>query len=134
REARGEGRVVDDGARPAGGEHEAQLVGDVAVVDVDEGGTRVERAEHRLEPLGAVVGVDGDVVVAGLPGLEGRAPDAAAEAQAAERAADAARAREELRIGEDPVAPHERLALRDVSAIRSCRRARWTSKARLSGP
>src|SRR2546425_1218379 len=35
-QARRESRVIDDGARPAGGEHEAQLVGDVAVVDVDE--------------------------------------------------------------------------------------------------
>jgi len=74
----------------------------------------VERAEHRFEPLGAVVGVDGDVIVARLPGLEGHALDAAAEAEAAERAADAARTREKLGVGEDLVPPHERLALRDV--------------------
>src|SRR5207245_4937436 len=51
---------------------------------------------------------------AGPPGLEGQPPDAAAGAEAAERAADAARAAEELCIGEDLVPPHERLALRDV--------------------
>src|SRR5437867_3453710 len=104
-QARREGRVIDDGARPAGGEHEAQLVGHVAVVDVDEGRARVERAEHRLEPLGAVVGVDGDVVVARFPGLEVRPLGAAAEAEAAERAPHPPRAPEELGEGEDPVAP-----------------------------
>ena len=43
-------------------EQVAQLVDDVAVVDVDRHGARLEAAEHRLDPLGAVERVDADVL------------------------------------------------------------------------
>ena len=39
-----------------------ELVGDVAVVDVDRNGTDLESAHHGFEPLEAVLGVDADVV------------------------------------------------------------------------
>ena len=43
-------------------EQVAQLVLDVAVVDVDRDGPELEGGEHRLEVLGAVGQVDADVV------------------------------------------------------------------------
>ena len=43
-------------------EQVAQLVGDVAVVDVDRHRAGLEAAEHRLDPLGAVDRVDADVL------------------------------------------------------------------------
>ncbi len=61
----------------------AQLVGDVAVVDVERGDPRLERAEHRLEVLVAVVQVDAEVVlpalVVGQVGTLDVAPEALAE-------------------------------------------------------
>ena len=113
---RSEGRMVDDRARRARLEHVAQLVGDVAVVDVDEGGARLPRPVHRLDPLVAVVAVDGDVVVARLPGLERGPFAAAAEAEAPEGAAKPAGAARQVGVREDAVPPHERLPVRNVAS------------------
>ena len=43
-------------------EEVAELGLDVAVVDVDRDGPDLPRREHRLDPLGAVVGVDPHVI------------------------------------------------------------------------
>jgi hypothetical protein len=65
-EQRGELRLVHHVDRAGVGEDVAQLVGDVAVVHVDRHDSRLERGEHRLEPLGPVPRVDADP----LPGLD----------------------------------------------------------------
>ena len=57
-----------------------QFARDVAVVDVERGDPRLERAEHALEVLVAVVEVDREVVLARLVSLELRPLDAASEA------------------------------------------------------
>ena len=55
----GQERTLDDDRLDVGVlEHVAQLVGDVPVVDVDRDEPRLERAEERLDPLGAVPAVD----------------------------------------------------------------------------
>ena len=74
-------------AAPAVGQDVAQLLGHVAVVDVDRRAAGLGRAEHPLEVLVAVVEVERDVVVRRLPGAHsasgrgrrgrGRAADAA---------------------------------------------------------
>ena len=52
-------RTLDDDRLDVGVlEDVAQLVGDVPVVDVDRDEPRLERAEERLDPLGAVPAVD----------------------------------------------------------------------------
>ena len=65
-ERRCERGVVDDRLRAGVGEQVEQLLGDVAVVHVERCDPRLERAEHRLEVLVAVVEVDGEVVLARL--------------------------------------------------------------------
>jgi hypothetical protein len=55
--------VEQDGRGAAVDEHVAQLVGDVAVVDVDGGGAGLGGTEQALEVLVAVVEVEGDVGV-----------------------------------------------------------------------
>src|SRR5581483_12182924 len=54
--------IEDDGAAVRVVEEVAQLVLDVAEVDVDRHGPELERTEHRLHPWRAVVRVDRDVV------------------------------------------------------------------------
>ncbi len=65
-ERRRELGVHDDRGGPRIVEQVAQLLGDVAVVDVERRDTGLERAEHRLEVLVAVVQVDREVVLAAL--------------------------------------------------------------------
>ena len=115
RQQRGERRMVDDRARGARLQDVVQLIGDVAIVDVHERSTRLPRPVHRLDPLVAVVAVDGDVVVARLPRLEVRSLATTAEAEAQEGAAELARARGEVRVGEDTVPPHEGLPVGHVA-------------------
>ena len=57
-----------------------ELVGDVAVVHVERRHPGLERAEHRLEVLVAVVQVHADVVLAALPVLQLGSFDMASEA------------------------------------------------------
>ena len=94
-EQRAERPLVDDhhGVRVV--EDVARLVGHVAVVDVDRDGACLVRAEHGLDPFGAVQGVDRDLV-AGL--------DTAGE----EMMGEAVGALVELGVGEAPVAGDER--------------------------
>ena len=54
-------------------EQVGELVGDVAVVDVERGGPGQRGAEGPLEVLDAVVEVQADVVLPGLPPLQLRA-------------------------------------------------------------
>ena len=76
-------------------EEVAQLLDDVAVVDVDRHRARLEAAEHRLDPLGAVERVDADVL-------------AGQHADVAEVVRDPVRALVELAIREAPVAGDDR--------------------------
>jgi hypothetical protein len=91
---RGERRseaLVDD-HRPGRGvvEQVAQLIGDVAVVDVERSRPRLPCSEHPLEVLVAVVEVQGDVVVHRLPARTrselGAEPDAGVEQHAGQSA------------------------------------------------
>jgi hypothetical protein len=59
--------VVDDGSCSSVVEHVAELVGDVAEVDVHADGACLRRPEQRLEVLVAVVEVERNVVVRRLP-------------------------------------------------------------------
>ena len=79
-------------------EQVAQLLDDVAVVDVDRHGARLEATEHRLDPLGAVERVDADVL-------------AGQHADVAEVVRDAVRPLVELAVGEAAVAGDERDAV-----------------------
>ena len=72
-------------------EQVAQLLDDVAVVDVDRHRARLEAAEHRFDPLGAVERVDADVL-------------AGQHADVAEVVRDPVRALVELAVGEAAVA------------------------------
>jgi hypothetical protein len=112
-ELRRERPMVDDGAGARASEHVLELGLDVAVVDVDRDGARLEGAHQRLEVFVAVVEVERDVVLARLPGLEPLALDAAAVAEPREGAAEAAAAGVQLGVGEAAVAPDERLAVGD---------------------
>src|SRR5262249_60800501 len=85
-----------------------------AVVHVDEGGARLQRAVHRFDPLGAVVEVERDVILPGLPGLETPALGVAAEAEAAERARDPPAARGEVGVPDDAASPHHGPAAGDL--------------------
>ena len=78
-ERRRETRVHDDrgGARVA--QQVQQFPGDVAVVHVERGDPRLQRPEHALEVLVAVVEVDRQMVLTGLVSLERRPLDPAAE-------------------------------------------------------
>ena len=82
-------------------EQVAQLVFDVAEVDVHGDGADLERAERSLDPLVAVVRVDADVV-------------ARADAARLQEVREAVRTLVELREREAAIAVHERLALRHV--------------------
>src|SRR5438876_5760991 len=90
-----------------------ELVGDVSVIDVHADGPRLERAHQRFEVFVAVVEVERDVILPRLPRLEPVALDRAAEAEAGERAAEAAAAPIELGVGEATVPPNQRLAVGD---------------------
>ena len=59
----GEGAVEDDRRCCAVGQDVAELVGDVAVVDVHRGAAGLRRAQHALEVLVPVVEVERDVIV-----------------------------------------------------------------------
>jgi hypothetical protein len=58
--------VHDDGAGLGVVEQVEQFLGHVAVVDVERGDPGLERSEHRLEVLVAVVEVDREVVLPAL--------------------------------------------------------------------
>ncbi len=63
---RRERRMDHHGARLRVGQQVQQLLGHVAVVDVERGDAGLERTEHRLEVFVAVVEVDRQVVLAAL--------------------------------------------------------------------
>ena len=79
----------------------AQLVGDVAVVDVDRHRPQLERGEHDLDVLGAVVEVAPDVV-------------AGPDARPAQVVGQPVRPLLELAVGPRPVVDHQRGAVGDV--------------------
>ena len=78
-------RVVHDGASRRVAQQVLELVGHVAVVDVEGGGASLVRTEHRLEVLGAVVQVERHVILTGLVGCERGAVDDRAESPCAQR-------------------------------------------------
>src|SRR5262249_39703076 len=62
--------VVHETGRAGVGEETPQLVGAVAVVDVERRDARFEGAEHRLEELVAVVAADAEMALTRFPRLE----------------------------------------------------------------
>ena len=108
---RRERAVVHEAAGLAVGEERRQLVGPVAVVDVEGGGACLERAEHGFEVLVAVVTGDGHVVLTGLPGGEVGALRVAAQPDAVEVVGQAAGPVGDLGPGEAAVAEDEGLAI-----------------------
>ena len=112
-ERRRERGVVDDRLRAGVGEQVLQLLGDVAVVDVERREPGLERAEHRLEVLVAVVEVDREVVLPRLVAGEPLALDDGAEAAGEQRVREPPRAIGDLGPREPPVAEHDALAVRD---------------------
>ena len=98
-EQRAERPLVHDDDRVRVVEDVARLVGDVAVVDVDRDGACLVRAEHRLDPFGAVPGVDRDLV-------------ARLDTVVEEMMGEAVGALVELGVGEAPVAGDERRPVR----------------------
>ena len=110
---RREGGMVDERPRTGVGEHVAELVRLVAVIDVHHDGARVVRAVHHLEPLGAVVHADRHVVLPRLPRIEPAALGVAPEAERPERVPDLPAAAQEGGVGEDAVPPDDRLAVRN---------------------
>ena len=95
-------------------EEVAQLLVDVAVVDVDRHRAGLEAAEHRLDPLGAVERVDADVL-------------AGPDADVAEVVRDRFARSSSSRVGEAAVAGDERERSGTVSATSSNRSARLNS-------
>src|SRR5204863_2038112 len=78
---------------------------------VERDRSRLEAAEHRLHVLGAVVHVERDVILAGLPAGELGALALQTEPVRAEHAREAVGTRVDLSIKEAPLALHEALAL-----------------------
>ena len=99
-ELRAERPLVHDDYRVRVVEDVARLVGDVAVVDVDRDGACLVRAEHRLDPFGAVPGVDRDLVARLDPVVE-------------EMMGEAGGALVQLGVGEAAVAGDERRPVGD---------------------
>ena len=62
--------MVDHAPGSAVVQEVAELLGHIAVVHVERGDAGSVRAEHPLDVLVAVVQVEGEVVLAGLPPLE----------------------------------------------------------------
>ncbi len=110
-ERRRELRVHDDRRRPGVVEQVAQLLGDVAVVDVERGDAGLQAAEHRLEVLVAVVQVDGEVVLAGLVAGKVGPLGVAAEPGADEVVGQPVGALGDVGPGQPAVAEHEALGV-----------------------
>ena len=91
--------MEDDRLGVAVVEQVAELFLDVAVVHVHGNGSDLERREHALEVLGAVQEVQRDVI-------------AGADTALCERVREAVHALLGVRVGQPPVAAHERLAIR----------------------
>ena len=111
RQRRGEGRVQDHRPRPRVVEQVAQLLADVAVVDVERGHPGPVAAQHPLEVLVAVVEGEGHVVLPRLPALEARPFALHAEPTPVEVGAEPSRAIGDLAVGQAAVAPDDALAL-----------------------
>ena len=96
------------------GEEVAQLLGDVAVVHVHRRDPGLVRAEHRLEVLVAVVGVDGQVILVRLvPGEPGPALGSGAEAAVVEDVGEPPGALGHVGVAEAPIAEHDARAVGD---------------------
>ena len=102
-ERRRERRVVDDAPRAGVGQQVLQLLGDVAVVHVERRDPCLVGAEHALEVLGAVVEVEGEVVLTGLVWGQLVALGTEAKAPVEQRIGEASRAVAELSVGESTV-------------------------------
>ncbi len=84
-----------------------QFFGHVAVVDVEGSDAGLERTQHRLQVLGAVVQVDGQVVLAALVALQLAPLGVAAEPLLDQVVGQPAGAIGELRPREATVAMHQ---------------------------
>ena len=107
----GEGGVVHDRGGVGVREQVFELLGHVAVVHVERGGPCLERPDHRLEVLVAVVQVDGHEVLTGLVTVEFVAGRSGAEATADQRVGELAGAITELSIGETAVPEDDALPI-----------------------
>ena len=103
--------VHDDRRRLRVAQQVQQFAGDVAVVDVERSDPRLQRAEHALEVLVAVVEVDREVVLARLVSFELRPLDAAAEALVDEVVGEPPGPLGHLRPREPPIAEHQALVV-----------------------
>jgi hypothetical protein len=90
-----------------------QLVRLVAVVDVHRGCARLVTAVHHLEVLGAVVEIDRDVIVAGLPRLQITPLGMATEAALRQHAREPPAPLREIAVREDAVLGDDRLVVRE---------------------
>ena len=125
-ESGGEGAVHDDRRGACVGQEVAQLCGDVPVVDVERGDARLERAEHRLEVLVAVVQVDPEVVLPALVAGQVGALDAAAQPVVDEHVGQPAGPLGDRSPGQPAVAEHQAFIV-GASWRRSPRAARRRS-------
>ncbi len=113
RQHRREARVVDERAHAGVAQQVDELVLDVAIVDVEGDGARLRAADHRLEVLVAVVEIETDVILAGLPGRERGALAMAAEPRVGEQVREPPTADRELAPGQTSARGDDGLALGD---------------------
>ena len=137
RERRCEPGVEHDRLRLRVAKEVDELLLDVAVVHVDRHAARLERAEHALQILVAVVEVERDVVLARLPVLEGGAIRMAAEPVPAQNVGQTARAIRGVPPREASIAKDEALALGIAlgdGLVNGGEIQHWFSSAPLSTP
>ena len=106
-------RVVEDRSRLGVAEQVRELLFDVAVVHVQRRDAGLEGAEHALEVLVAVVGVDGQVVLPRFVPLEAAALALCAESVPREHGGQAPAALGQLPEREPAIAEDHRLAIGD---------------------
>jgi len=111
-EGRGERGVEQDRRRATVVQEVTQLVGDVAVVDVDRRAAGLGGAHHALEVLVAVVEVEGDVIVGRGPARVVRGLGVDAEPMVGEDGRQPAGPVRDIGPGEAAIPPDDALALR----------------------
>lgn len=105
--------VVEQRRRPCVGQQILQLTLDVAVVDVERGDPRTPGAQHALDVLGSVVGIDAEQILPDLVAGELVSFGMTAQAAGMQIGGQPVRTLDDLRVGEPAVTLDDELAIAD---------------------